>query len=63
MKKDSVKKVKPKRAPTIYALFVKEKMKNRGNTPVTEMMKKIGADWRSLSEEGKKKFKEKVKKK
>jgi len=63
MKKDSVKKVKPKRDPTIYALFVKEKMKNRGNTPVTEMMKKIGADWRSLSEKDKKKFKEKVKKK
>jgi len=50
-------KTKTKRKPGAYALFVKDKMKNRGNKPVTEMMKKIGEEWKKLEEPEKKKWK------
>ena len=50
-------KTKTKRKPGAYSLFVKDKMKNRGNKPVTEMMKKIGEEWKKLEEPEKKKWK------
>lgn len=48
---------KKTRQPSPYILFVKDKMKNRGNKPVTEMMKKIGEEWKKLEEPEKKKWK------
>ena len=60
-KKSATKTTKAKRKPGAYALFVKDKMKNRGDKPVTEMMKKIGAEWKKLSEEEKNKWHNKAK--
>lgn len=48
---------KKTRQPSPYILFVKDKMKNRGNKPVAEMMKKIGEEWKKLEEPEKKKWK------
>ncbi len=61
-KKSAEKKTKAKRKPSAYALFFKDKMKNRGNTPVNEMMKKVGADWKKISAEEKKKWENMAKK-
>jgi len=52
---------KGKRKPSAYIKFVQAGMKKRGNKPVTEMMKVIGADWRKLSDEEKKVWQKKAK--
>ncbi len=61
-KKSATNTTKAKRKPGAYALFFKDKMKNRGNTPVTDMMGKIGAEWKKLSAEERKKWENMAKK-